>query len=170
MFVCFSLWDIWERSFLQVLLVHLFFTYYVAPWFVSSFYGHWLRDVLDNLCIWFWNRKAESSLGLGKTLQSPASGTAPATSAEHGNCDSRGGGCLMSVSCSSWLRRKIWSLFLLHSLAIRTNSGCCGLSALSDCDNFTDCPGHHMETGNVEKHFGLDSELGFDPLWSQAQD
>lgn len=67
----------------------------------------------------------------------------------------------MSVSCSSWLRRKIWSVFLLHSLAIRTNSGCCGLSAVSDCDNFTDCPGHHMETGNVEKHFGLDSE----PCW-----
>lgn len=39
----------------------------------------------------------QSSSGLGKTLWSPASGTAPATSAGHRNCNDRGGGCLMYV-------------------------------------------------------------------------
>lgn len=50
-------------------------------------------------------------------------------------------------------------VFLLHSLAIRIDGGCCSLSAVSDCDHFTDCPGHHMETGNAEKYFSLDVEL-----------
>lgn len=50
-------------------------------------------------------------------------------------------------------------VFLLHSLAIRINGGCCSLSAVSDCDHFTDCPGHHMETGNAGKYFSLDAEL-----------
>lgn len=54
---------------------------------------------------------------------------------------------VLCVWCSSWLMRKMWSVFLLHSLEIRANGGCCCLSAASDCDNFTDCPGHHMETG-----------------------
>lgn len=47
---------------------------------------------------------------------------------------------------------------LLHSLAIRTDGGCCSLGAVSDCDYFTDRLGHHMETGNVEKYFSSASE------------
>lgn len=68
----------------------------------------------------------------------------------------------------SWLRRKIWPVFLLHSLAIRTDSGCCRLSTVGDCDNFTDCPGHHLETGNLERSISVWtlSPVGF---WSQVR-
>lgn len=97
----------------------------------------------------------QCSSGLGKALQSPAPGSASATSAGHGNCGGAGDGCLVHVSCSSCLRRKIWSVLLLHSLAIRTDGGCCSPSTVSDCDNFTDCSGHHLETGNLERNISL---------------
>lgn len=129
-------------------------SFLLVMWFHDSFYRFMAtgcRMLFQTISTFGFETERQSSSGLGKTLQSPAPGTAPATSAGHGNCDGTGGGCLLCVSCSSWFRRKIWSLFLFHSLAIRTDSGCCCLSAVSDCDNFTDCPGHHMETGNVEK-------------------
>lgn len=76
----------------------------------------------------------------------------------------------MSCACVMfwWLRRKIWPVFLLHSLAIRTDGGCCCLSTAGDCDNFTDCPGHHLETGNLERSISvwMLSPIGF---WSQVR-